>query len=102
MTERTGDPDACELASVVDLAHHADDGIELEQRQRHGGIVQIDLARLERPDHRWRERAHVDLEPDRQRGRRAHRLERIVHPQEICPELFVTEGVETKDGLAIL
>ena len=64
MTERTGDPDARELASVVDLAHHANHRIELEQRQRHGRIVQIDLTRLDRLDHRGRQRAHVDLETD--------------------------------------
>ena len=49
-----------------------------------------------------RQRAHVDLEPDRQRGCRAHCLERIVHPQDIRPQLFVTERVITEDGLAIL
>ena len=48
VSQRASRPDADKLAQVVDFAHHPYHGIEPQECNRHGGIGQVDLSRLER------------------------------------------------------
>jgi hypothetical protein len=44
----------------------------------------------------------VDFEPDLERSRRIHvLLDNLVQAELVSPELFVTEGLETKNTLAL-
>ena len=51
---------------------------------------------------RRRQRAHVHLESDGQRRGRTDGLDGLVHPQDVRPQLFVTECVVAEDGLTVL
>ena len=57
---------------VVEEARHADDGVQLEQRERRRGIVEIDLARFDLLLERGGQSVRVHLEAHRERGLRAH------------------------------
>ena len=50
VAERAGDADAGELTRVVDRALDADDRIQPQQFDGHGGIGQVDLSGLQRGD----------------------------------------------------
>ena len=99
VAERARDADAGELARVVDRALDADDRIQPQQFDGHGGVGQVDLPGAKRGDDRRRQGLDVDLEADRQRGRRIDRRDDLVHPQHVGPQLLVAEGVEAEDGL---
>ena len=67
----------------------------------HGGTRQVDLSGAKRGDDRRRQRLDVDFEADRQRRRRIDRRKGLVHAQHVGPQLFVAEGVEAEDRLAV-
>ena len=94
-------PTLVELPRVVDLAPDSDDCVQPQQLDGHGGVVQIDLSGAQRGDELARQGLHVDLEADRQRGRRRNRGDDFVHPQHVGPQLFVAEGVVAEDGLPV-
>src|SRR5262245_661922 len=100
VAERAGDPDRLEMTGAVDRALDAEDGVELQQRDGDGWVVQIDLLRLERVDDARRKRVDVDLESHRERGRRTDLRDGFLHPQHVRPELLVAERVESKDLLS--
>ena len=88
--------------ACVDRPLHTDDGIQAQQFDRHRRIRQINLARAKRRDDVRRQRVDIDLEPDRQRGRRIDRRDDLVHAQHVGPELLVAKGVEAEDRLPVL
>jgi hypothetical protein len=90
-----------ELARLVDRAFHTYHRIQLQQFKGHGGVLQINLPGPKGGDDLPRQGLNVNLEADRQRGRRIDRRNGFVHPQHLGPELFVPECVEAKDGLPI-
>ena len=74
----------------------AHDGIHLEQRDRRGRTLEIDLL-----EDAGRQRVRVHFEPDLERGRRIHvLLNNLVQAKLVGPELFVAEGLEAEDALA--
>jgi hypothetical protein len=101
VAERAGDADAHERVAPVDRLHvslHADDGVELQEGERRGRAVQVDLAGGDGILHRLRERVGVHSQADGQRDRRRHRLlDDLVHAERVGPELLVAEGVEAED-----
>jgi len=90
------------MATAVHLAFDADDRIEPQQFGRHRGVRQVDLPCAKGGDDRRRQGLHIDFEADRQRRRRIDCRNRLVHAQHVGPQLFVAEGVEAEDGLAVL
>src|SRR4029079_13530312 len=100
VAERAGDADAGELVRVVHRTLHADDGVELQQCDRDGGIVEIDLAGAQRVDDGGGQGVDVDLEPDGQRRGGVDGGDDLVHAEHVGPELFVTERIKAEDGLA--
>jgi hypothetical protein len=68
MAERALDAHRLDAAGLVELAGHADHGIELEQREGRGGIVEVDLAGLDSRDQLGGQGLRVHFQPDRQRG----------------------------------
>ena len=101
VAERARDADAGELTRVVDLPLDADDRIQPQQFDGHGGVGQINLAGPQRGDDCPRQGLDVDLEAHGQRGRRGDRRNDLVHPQHVGPQLLVAEGVVAEDGLPI-
>src|SRR4051812_1381684 len=66
LSSKRGDP-----AAAVELAGQAEHGIELEKRERRGGIVEVDLARFDLRFHLVRQGVRIHLEADRERSLRA-------------------------------
>jgi hypothetical protein len=106
MAHRAREADRAQRALCVEEALHADDRVELEQRERRLGAVEVDLALLDGLDDGARKRGGVDLEADRQRALRAQSrshaaepgsLDRLVQLQCAAPEGLVAEGVEAED-----
>src|SRR5262249_42151378 len=54
-------------ATAVEETCHADNGIQFEQRERRGGIVEVDFSVFDLLLQRGRQRVRVDFEPHRQR-----------------------------------
>src|SRR5579883_3566697 len=79
-----------------EMAGHADDRVETQQRQRIGGIVEIDLAGAQGLAQRWGERLYIDLETDAQCRCRADRRDRLVEAELAGPEVLVAECVEAE------
>ena len=103
---RTGETHRRQPATAVEEALDADDGIQLQQRQRHRRVVQVDLAGLDRGRRLLRDRRRVDLEPGGQRGFRAEARadaavlragDRAMQLQRVAPERLVSERVVAED-----
>ena len=96
MAERAGDAEPGDVVVGIHRRLQADDRIHLEQRDRRGRTLEIDL--LEDPGG---QHVRVHLEPDLEGRRRIHvLLDDLVHAERVGPELLVTEGLESKDALA--
>src|SRR5215471_11080651 len=102
MTARAGDAHRLPLVAVKESLH-AHYGIELEQRNRDRGIVQINRVLAQSADHLGRKSVHVHLQPHTQRGfgaesptftAEARALNGAVQLKGATPEGLVAEGVE--------
>src|SRR5690349_22125250 len=108
MTERTLDANRSQGPRRVEVSLNAEYRIQLQQSQRHSGIVQVHRAHLDLLDERLGQCVHVDLEADGQRGfwadARAFTTQRcaldsFMELQCTTPKLLVAEGVKPKDLL---
>src|SRR5690606_16225160 len=111
VAQRTSDTDRLEAAGIVEEAAHADDRVERQERQRHGGIAQIDTSAPQGLHELRRERIDVDLQAQPEGRLRADARadaaviasgDRLVQPQRAAPEIFVAEIVEAEDLAAAL
>jgi hypothetical protein len=87
------------LIHRVDFAPDADNGVQPQQFDGHGGVGEINLAGAKRGDGPPRQRLDIDLEAYCERGRRSNSGDDFVHPEHVGPQLLVAESVETEDGL---
>src|SRR5215831_19268803 len=108
MTERALNAERAQRAAPVEESRYTDDGVEFEQRQRDGRVVEIHGALTQLLPQRLRERVEVHLETDRERGLRADAaadaaeaaaLDGLVQLERVAPERLVAEGVEA-EGVA--
>ena len=76
--------------------------IQPKQFHRDGGILQVHLIGLKRSHERRWQRFEIDFQSDRQGSSRIDRGKRLVHPQDLRPELLVAERIETKDLLTFV
>ena len=97
MTERAGDAKPRDVIVGIHRGLQTHDGIHLEQRDRRCRTLEIDLLEDAGGQH-----VRVHFEPDLERGRRIHvLLDDLVQAELVGPELFVTEGLEAKNPLAL-
>lgn len=101
MAQCAGDSDPHQDVFPADGLHRSvqpDYSVELQQCDRCGGIVEIDLSSHDRVLHRLRERVGVDLGAEGECERRAHRtLDDLVQARGIGPEDFVAVGIVPED-----
>src|SRR5438067_2764737 len=111
VAERALDADALQTAVPVLEARHTDDGIEVEERERRVGRVQVDLPAGDCVLDRERQGIDIHLQADRDRGRRAYSGARaavsgafdgFVQPERPAPEVLVAEGIESERLAALL
>jgi hypothetical protein len=95
VAERAGDADARDR-SVDDGAAHADHRVQPDQRDRGGRIVEVRGR-----EHLRRNGGRIDLEADREGRLRRQRLDQLVEPQRVGPQLLVAERVVPEDALAV-
>src|SRR5215213_8731413 len=110
MTERA--LDAHRRRTVAGELHRdPDDGVGLQERQRIGRVVQIELTSLEELRHRGRYRVNVyfqaGAEDRRRTDARADSAKTdarycLVQLQRVAPECFVPERVEPEDPPALV
>ena len=97
MTERAGDAEPRDVIVGIHRRLQTHDRIHLEQRDRRRRTLEIDLL-----EDAGRQHVRVHFEPDLQRRRRIHALlNDLVQAELVGPELFVTEGFEAKNALAL-
>ena len=105
MTDGAGDPHRAEPVAAEE-ATDADDRVQLEERERHLRVVQVDFPSLDRRRDALRDPSCIDLEPDRERRLRADPRSdsavlapgnRAVQLQRAAPERLVAEAVEAKN-----
>ena len=97
MAERAGDAEPRDVVVRIDGGLQADDRVHLEQRDRRGRALEIDLL-----EDAGGQRVGVHFQPDLERRRRIDALlDDLVHAELVGPELFVTEGLEAEDALAL-
>ena len=97
MTERAGDAKLRDVIVRIHRGLKADDGIQLEQRDRRRRALEIGL--VEGPGG---QRVRVHFEPDLERGRRVHvLLDDLVQPERVGPEFLVAKRFEAEDPLAL-
>src|SRR5262245_34226036 len=103
MTERALDADRLQRSGAVEDARHDDDSVKPQQRDRHGRIVQVDVASLELLEEGVRECVDIDLQSHGERGRRAdagadaaecRTLDGAVQLQASAPERLVAKRIE--------
>src|SRR5581483_9112967 len=99
-------PQRSDLPRVVEPARQTEHGIELEQGERRGGIVEIHLPGLELCFQLLGQGIGVHFEADRERGLRAHARpdaavfrarDRLVELQGVAEEGFRAVGIEAED-----
>ena len=96
MTERAGDAQPGDVIVGIHRGLQADDRIHLEQGDRRGRTLEIDLL-----EDTGRQGVGVHFEPDFERCGRIHvLLDNLVQAELVGPELFVAEGVEPKYALS--
>jgi hypothetical protein len=104
VTQRTGDADPRQHVLAVDgldRAFETDDSVQLQQRDRGVGTLQIDRPVLDSRHDRCRQGFGIDLQPDRQCRRGIDcRANHLVHAQRVGPLGLVAERVEAEDLLA--
>jgi hypothetical protein len=81
----------------VNLRDHPDHGVHLEQGNRRGGTLEIDLLQDTRREH---VRIHLETDLER-RGRVNGLLDYFVQMKRVGPELLVAEGGESKNLLTV-
>src|SRR5918912_1472537 len=103
MAGGTGDPDGLRAAAPVEEPSDADDGIQLQQLQRHGRVVEVDLPGLDRRSDLLRNRSCIDLETQCKRLFRAdpapdaaepRAFDGLVEAEHATPDRLVAERVE--------
>ena len=72
MTKRALNPHRGDAAAFVEDAGDADHGVELQQFERDGGILQVDLAARDVTLQGARQGGKIHLEPRGERGGRRH------------------------------
>lgn len=107
MAQRAGDADGIEaLSGIIEETTHAYDGIQLQERERRSGILEVDLSLAQGRAQGMGQRIRVDLQPGSQRrdGRQARADaaiclagNRLVQAQRPAPEGFIAERVEPED-----
>src|SRR6185295_12237589 len=94
MAQSAGDADGLHLPALLEEALDADDGVELEERDRGRRIIHVHFVLLDLRDQLVGKRLAVDLEADRQRDLRADgRLDRAVEVERVAPEGLISERV---------
>jgi hypothetical protein len=110
VTERALDADRTQ-PSALEESRQADDGLQPEQGERRGGIVEVHVAAAKLPHEIGRQPVEIDLEPHRKRRTRAHSRadaaelrsgDCLVQPKRVSPECLVAEGVEPERPQAFL
>ena len=105
VTDGAGQPHRAEPVAAEE-ATDADDRVQLEERERHLRVVQVDFPSLDRRRDALRDPSCIDLEPDRERRLRADPRSdaavlapgnRAVQLQRAAPERLVAEAVEAKN-----
>ena len=97
MTKRAGDAKPGDVIVGIHSGLQAHDGIHLEQRDRRGRTLEIDF--LEEAGGQY---VRVHFKPDLECSGRIHvPFNNLVQTKLVGPELFVTEGLETKNALAL-
>jgi hypothetical protein len=99
MAQSARDAYAGKLPSILHLPHYPDDGIQSEQLDSHGRVVQIDFSSLECGNDVSRQCVEINLQTNGQRGCRTDRGDCFVHPKDARPQLFVAERIEPEDLL---
>ena len=96
MAEGAGDARRAQSPVRIEEAAHADHGVAPQQLRGDRRIVEVGVGEDAR-----RESVGVDLEPDRQGGVGAHRLQSLMDAEDPAPEHLVAERV-VAEGLAPL
>ena len=87
-----------------------DHGLHIQQRQRDGRIIEVDLASFQLRDELWRKRLEIHFQAHGERGVRAHpgthtakhvARDSQMEVERIAPEGLVPEGVEAEGLLAL-
>jgi hypothetical protein len=95
----------------TDCSGHANHRIQFEQRESCAGIIQVNLACLDRLDQRSRKSVLIHFQPNRQgRGRRNSRsnaamlraFNGLMQPQGSAPEILIAKSVIAEDLAASL
>ena len=106
MADGAGETDRAEMTRLVEVALDADDGVQLQERQRRLRALQADLPGLDRRNNVLRNLRRVDFEPDREGGLRTDARtdaaelasgDRTVELERAAPEGLIAEGVVAKD-----
>src|SRR5581483_11516249 len=112
MADGAGDADRAERAVRVEEAVDANDRVQLQERERIRGIVEVDPTLLEVRLNISREGIDVDLQAGDGEGRirgdtgadasEGGALDCLVQLEHAAPVVLVTEGVEAEDLLALV
>jgi hypothetical protein len=97
VAQRAADADRREAALRIEAALHADDRVELQQRERDRRIREVHLPVREPLAQARGQCGGVDLQADAERGRGRQRRERFVEPEPLAPERLGAEGVVPED-----
>ena len=111
MAQRAGNSHRLGPALGVEGCLDADDGIQLQQQQRHRRVVQVDLPALDGQYDALGQSVGIDLQAHRQRGlganARPHAAvlgagDRLVELKRVPEELLVAERVKPEDVAEII
>src|ERR1051326_458139 len=111
MAKRTRDADRLQTAINVEISFHTDDCVELQQRERRAGIVEVHAPVPQLRDQRLRQRVCIAFQSDRESRRGAdtrtnaaevRAFNRAMQLQRVAPKGLVAERVETKSLLALV
>jgi hypothetical protein len=93
VTQRARDADVAHRAVGVRDRFDADHRVRGEQRLGDRGIVEVDLAGLQRRDDIAWQGVDIDLDAERERGGRADTEQGAVELERVAPEIFVSESI---------
>jgi len=106
MAQRTLDARGLQRSLLVENSGNANNRIQLQQRQRRGGIIEIALTFLQRLHKRRRKRIDIHFQPHRQRrcgtnsGTHTAKLcpfDRLMQMNRIASKRFIAERIKAKN-----
>src|SRR5215469_4402084 len=97
MTKRTPEPNRVQRSIAVEEPDNSQNRVLLDQHPSNCGIVEIDLAVLNRVDGRRREGIRVNFQTERQGVSGCERVDRLMKLELAAPECLVAKSVESKD-----